>query len=232
VDAIQDLEPGRLSRPIDLSGKRHLFMVAEKLPPEYAPLEDVEDEIRQALYPHVTEEEMREHFEENPDEFATASGGDDVSHILLVSREDAETVLEEIRTGEATFDDIAGSPRNMDKVAAARGGKVEGQIAIPTIRQAIEKAELGKVYPEPVQSPVGWHVLRVGARRTTDEVTFEDVKERIEQKLLTEKQREAERWWIEELKNRAEIETLLEGGGGMGGLQSMLGGMGRGMVDG
>lgn len=225
VDAVKDLDPGEITGGIDLSGKRHVFMVAEELPAEFEEIEEVEDEIRQALYPHVTEEEMREYFEENKAEFDKPSGGDVVSHVLLASKEDAEEALRKIQAGQRTFEDVASGPENMDRAAAAKEGKVEGQIMIPSIREAIEKARAGEVYPEVVESPVGWHVLKVGAKEAPKKVTFESVRGQIEQKLLVEKQREAERWWIEELRNRADIETYMEGAGGLGGLQSMLGGL-------
>lgn len=217
VNALKDLKSGEVSGVVELSGKRHLFYVVSRSADEFTPLADLEDEIRQALNPSVTDEEVAEYFEANRAEFErdVAPKGETTFHILLASKADAEEALATITSGEKTFDEVARSDLNRDRIAAPQGGKIQGTIAIPAIRAALDSTAAGEVHPKPVQSPVGWHILKAGEAEQggdePEEVTLESVRDQIETKLLEDRRQALQKQWMDELRERAEVERLLEG---------------------
>ena len=134
--------------------------------------------------------------------------------------------LQQIRDGQKKFEDVASSDLNMDRAARQKAGKLEGKIQVPAIVKAVAETASGELYPQPVKSHVGWHILRVGVRKEVEPVTFESVQDEIRERLLETKEREVEQGWIQELKNRARVEILLEQQANP--FAGMLGGLGGG----
>ncbi len=226
VEAVKNLGPGQVSQPVDLSGFRHLFFVAGVLPETFRPQAEVEDQIRQALNPTVSDEEARSFFDSNSKDFQTETGGDEVFHALFSSRQDAEEALAGIRSGAQSFEDVVRGPGNMDRVTAKDGGRIKGEISVPSIRTAVEAAAPDTLISEPLESPIGWHLVRVGAKKKSVEAKFEDVAAKVRERLLAEKRRQTEREWVSELRARARIETKLEAQANP--FASLMGGLGAG----
>lgn len=225
VDAVAQLEAGELSEPVNLSGKQHLFYVKARPEREYRPLDEVREEIMGVLKPVVAENEMREYFEQNKAKYEQRTqGGAKVYHVLLRNEARASELISQIQSGAKDFDQVARSDENLDQSTKGQGGLIAGDVRIPSIAEAVKETEAGALYPEPVKSFVGWHIIKVGAKDPVKQVAFEDVQEEIRQKLLQDKQRDVEQSFVKELKNRARIEKFLETPANPFG--SMLGGMG------
>lgn len=226
VQAVEALPPGGLSAPVKLSAKHHVFYVAEVPERGYRPFDEVQADIRAMLDPQVSDGEMREYFEQNKAKYqGQTTGGDEVYHVLLRDRARAQDLIDAIRNGQKEFDVVARSEDNMDAATRKDGGRIAGQVAIPSIQKAVAATEAGGVYPEPVKSPVGWHILKVGKRAEAKPVGFEAVRDEIRQKLLEDKGSEVEQGFIKELRNRARIQNMLEEAGGNP-LAGLLGGLG------
>lgn len=206
VSAIQDLPEGEISRPVPFGSSLHLFQVVKRLPLRFTPLnDDIREEIKDCLNPAVTEEELRSYFEQNRDEFRTPAKIK-LQHVLLLDEETADEVLQKALRGE-DFDHLART-YSRDATTASKGGTIEGDVKIPSIRAALNAAEPGRVYPELVKSPFGFHVLKLLSSEQAKEPTFEDVRATLEQRLTRQKKDAIFEAWISELRNQAQIKKL------------------------
>jgi parvulin-like peptidyl-prolyl isomerase len=211
VAAVEDLPAGGLSEPVSLSGMEHLFYVSELPEREYRPFESVKEEIEGILKPSVSENELKEYFEQNKAKYQKqSSGGTKVYHVLLRSQKRAQELIAQINDGRKTFDEVARSDDNMDQSTIREGGLIHGEVRIKAVSEAVSKTASGELFPKPVKSFVGWHIIKVGEKTEPKPVTFEEVKEEIRKRLLEEKRRDVEKGFIKELRNRAQVEKFLE----------------------
>lgn len=96
------------------------------------------------------------------------------------ARERARLAIESLRTGAASFDELARTLS--DCPSAAEGGRLGllkiGDLA-PEVEGALLALEPGTIGAEPVRSRYGWHVLRLEQRVEARELPFEQVKDKI-----------------------------------------------------
>lgn len=101
-------------------------------------------------------------------------------HILVPSREEAAAALAEINGG-ATFASVA-TRVSRDPGSASKGGDLgwvrRGDL-VPEFTVAFRNTETG-LYPEPVRTPYGWHVIHVEEVRPVQVPRFEEVRGRLE----------------------------------------------------
>ncbi len=114
-----------------------------------------------ATVPEPTQEEIDAHREENAASFTEAC----VSHILVETEEEANEVLTRLEQGDE-FGELATELSNDPGSAANNGilpcGNPEGYVE--PFRDAVLDGPIGEVYPTPVQSQFGYHVILVTDR--------------------------------------------------------------------
>lgn len=107
-----------------------------------------------------------------------------VAHILVEKEDEAKQVIADLQKGQK-FDEIA-KQRSKDPGSKDRGGDLDwnapGNFVKP-FSDAMVKAEKGKFTPQPVQSPFGWHVIRVDDVRDAKVPPFEEVKPQLQQRM-------------------------------------------------
>jgi peptidyl-prolyl cis-trans isomerase C len=106
-------------------------------------------------------------------------------HILLKSKEDADTVIKELQGG-ADFAKLA--QQRSTGPSASNGGDLgffRRDQMVPAFAQAAFALEPGQFTTEPVQTQFGWHVIMVLDRRTV-EPTFEESEPQLRQELARE----------------------------------------------
>lgn len=107
-----------------------------------------------------------------------------VAHILVEKEDEAKQVIADLQKGQK-FDEIA-KQRSKDPGSKDRGGDLDwnapGNFVKP-FSDAMVKVEKGKFTPQPVQSPFGWHVIRVDDTRDAKVPPFEEVKPQLQQRL-------------------------------------------------
>ncbi len=105
------------------------------------------------------------------------------SHILVTTREEAETILEDLEGG-ADFATIAGE-KSIDTTSAVNGGDL-GYFAreqmVPTFAEAAFTTEIGQMSGI-VQSDYGFHIIKVADKRTYTQ-TFEEAQQTIMYTIL------------------------------------------------
>lgn len=123
------------------------------------------------------------------------------SHVLVESEEEAEKLLEDIEKG-ADFAEVA-TEHSADRGTASKGGDLgfftQDQM-VPEFAEAAYALKAGEV-SEPVQSPFGWHIIKLHERRKLPLPTLEEVRPQIEKQLHSE----ADQQYILDLLKDADI---------------------------
>lgn len=116
-------------------------------------------------------------------------------HIMVGTREAAVAVLEELRGG-APFADVA-KRVSKDPGSAARGGDLgwlQAGMMEPAFAAAMRSAGTG-LYPDPVSTKFGWHVVKVDEVRPVTMPSFEEWSQREARRLAVSKtQAQAATW--------------------------------------
>ncbi len=147
----------------------------------------------------VTEEEVRKFYEDNKDQLV---GGDTVtaSHILVEEEAVALDLIEKIKSGEMSFEDAAKSfstcPSGKEGGSLGEFGK--GQM-VPEFEAACYAMEVGEI-SSPVKTQFGYHVIRLDGKKEAAQIPFAEVRERLEEKVLSDKQEKAYRSKINQLQ--------------------------------
>ena len=174
----------------------------------------IKDKLEAALAA-VTDEAVKEFYDANPKEF-TQPAGRLVSHILVrvpadaseAVKTDARAKAEGIRKtllDGADFAKLAGEVSEC--LSRSRGGELG---VIPRGREAksFEDAVFGQeigAIGEVVESPVGFHVIKVTGEQEEKLFPFDDVKERLSAVLKAQAQQKVTAEYITELKDKATI---------------------------
>jgi peptidyl-prolyl cis-trans isomerase C len=105
-------------------------------------------------------------------------------HILVPTESAAREALAEVRGG-ADFADVA--RRRSTGPGSAEGGDLgffrRGDM-VPEFATAAFALQPGQISENPVQSPFGWHVIKVEERRQTPPPPFEEVAQAVRQQLV------------------------------------------------
>lgn len=132
----------------------------------------------------VTDDQMKQEFEKNKDQFTTAS----VRHVLISfkdpktnkerKKEDALKLAKEVKAkldAGADFATIA-KKYSEDPGSASKGGLYENESVaqwVPTFKKAVETQPINKI-GDPVETEYGYHIIKVESR---NEPTFDKLKD-------------------------------------------------------
>ncbi len=149
----------------------------------------------------VSEEAVRKIYDEN---IGTLKPEPQVHarHILVETEEEAEAVAERLKKGE----DFAAVAKEKSKDPRAEGGDLgffgRGQMVKP-FSEAAFALEVDEI-SEPVQTPFGWHIIKIEEKRDRKPPSFEDVKDALMAQLVQQMAAKM----VRELNAAAKIEVL------------------------
>jgi peptidyl-prolyl cis-trans isomerase SurA len=141
-------------------------------------------------------------------------------HILIktseaVSQDDARRRLTDLRErivrGGADFADLA--RQYSEDGSAARGGDLGWLYpgdTVPDFERAMDALQPGEI-SQPVQTPFGWHLIQVLARRKAD-VSADRIRQRARVVLRERKSEEAYQEWLRQLRDSTYVELRLDQG--------------------
>ncbi|MGM0548698.1 MAG: peptidyl-prolyl cis-trans isomerase [Bacillota bacterium] len=158
----------------------------------------------------VSEEDVKEYYENNKEKFETEAQKK-VSHILFDNEEKAKEVLAEIEAG-SDFAEMA--KKHSTGPTAEKGGNLgyisENERGLDkTFRNAALKLEVGEVTSEPVKTQFGFHLIKVTDYREAGVRDFAEVKTQIKSNLRNKKKSQAFQDFVENLREKAEIDIKL-----------------------
>ena len=122
-------------------------------------------------------------------------------HILLQTEEEAQVVIEELKGG-ADFQELAKA--KSQGPSAPNGGDLgwfKAETMVPAFADAVKVMEKGTTTTEALNTRFGWHVILLEDKRTTEQPSFDDVKQNVQQSLT----RKTIEKYVDELEGKATI---------------------------
>ncbi len=151
---------------------------------------------------NVSDEELADLYDQRRDEFDLPERRE-VRQIVTESRETAESARQQILEGR-DFLEVAQEVANMDAETTDLGEVTRDRLLSELADAAFALSVNG--VSEPVESPLGWHILRVESILPGRQQTLEDVRDILTEEIAAEKSIDA----LFELSNR--LEDTLGGG--------------------
>ena len=155
----------------------------------------------------VTEEEEKAFYEANKAQFVKEPQVS-AKHILVDTEELASKVADEIAAGKA-FEDAAREYSTCP--SKEQGGNLgefgRGQM-VPEFDSAVFSMDVGEVTETPVKTQFGYHLIRLNKKSTGEKIPFPEVKDRIKEALLAEKQQKAYSSKVAQLKILYPVDIL------------------------
>lgn len=161
----------------------------------------------------VDEKEMKEHYNKNVNDFTEKPNGVKLAQIVVEKKEEAEAIKKKL-DGGADFAKIA-KEKSKDEMTKSKGG----EIGFLTYRELYQKPYLTSTMTlkkdevtAPVQDEDGFHIVKVLDKTDYPAKKYEEVKERINEKLIAEKKlktwEENMKKWKEEVKAKTYEDNL------------------------
>jgi peptidyl-prolyl cis-trans isomerase C len=162
----------------------------------------LEKEIRDKVV--VTDAEVKEYYDNNPERYKRDAGVR-ASHILVETEEDGNFILAKLKEG-GDFAKLA-AEYSKDKSSAGNGGDLgffsRGRM-VPEFEEAAFSLEIGEISGL-VKTQFGYHIIKVTDKKEGTQLDFEQAKGLIKRQMLAEKQRDAYRSFVNELKENIKI---------------------------
>jgi parvulin-like peptidyl-prolyl isomerase len=163
--------------------------------------QEVIDKVR------VTQKEMRDLYTRNPRRFARPEQIK-VRHICVGSRDLYDRVMKAIERGEDFVGLVKRYSITPDRANDGELGYIQRGMLPPELENAIfELKRVGALSSprKPVQTQMGFHIFRVEGYRPEGLRTFEEAEPDIRALLVSEREPEAYRRWLEALRRHATI---------------------------
>lgn len=158
----------------------------------------------------VSAAEIESYYEKNKAQFVQKEAKR-ASHILFKpeDKKKAESVLKQVQGG-GDFAALA-KANSIDTATASKGGDLgwPSNPYVPEFENALAKLKKGQTSGL-VQSPYGWHIIRVTEERKGSQQKLADVKDQIEQIIVQQRRADAYQKFLEDLRKDADIEILIE----------------------
>jgi peptidyl-prolyl cis-trans isomerase C len=159
--------------------------------------------VERKLEEGITEEKLRERYEQSKQGADFTHEEVQARHILLPSEEEAKAVIEQLQSG-ADFGELA-KDKSIGPSAEAGGdlGFFRREQMVPEFAEAAFAMDVGAISEAPVQTQFGWHVINVVDKRKV-EPTFAE----SEPQLREEVARDIVTALLEGLRGGAKIERF------------------------
>jgi parvulin-like peptidyl-prolyl isomerase len=169
----------------------------------------------------VTDDEARKYYETHMNEFTTAPSvtlreilvavAADPRGVNAAAEEAAQTKIEDIRTrvttGQESFERLAATLS--DSPSKANGGLI-GPLSVndiaPELRKTLEAMKVGDVTPPLRDSKRGYQLLKLESRSATQTMPFDEARDKISERVFTDKRKAEYQKYLEKLRAQAIIE--------------------------
>lgn len=154
----------------------------------------------------VTDKEVEEYYKKNKEEIKEPEKAK-IKWIILSEEKKAKEILKELEEG-ADFAEVA-KKESIDTATKESGGALGlrgGNELPPEVAEEAFKIELNKLSGA-IKMQQGFAIFMVEEKQAEKQKTFDEAKEEIKNKILSEKQSKAYQDWIEKVKKKAKIDT-------------------------
>jgi peptidylprolyl isomerase len=125
---------------------------------------------------------------------------------LDAARKQAQELSRKAQATPAEFASLA-TQYSQDRASAERGGDTglqPLQQLVPEVRGAVSRLKVGAV-SEPVQSPAGFHVIKLTELQPTRVATLDELRDRLTQALRAQRQEQIAKAYLEGMLNTATL---------------------------
>ena len=146
-----------------------------------------------------TEAEVKEYYEQNRDKLE-AGEAVNASHILVSTEEEANRILDEIKSGSISFEDAA---RKYSSCPSKENGGNLGEFTHGQMVKEFDDAAFAMNEGEisaPVKTQFGYHLIKLNSKIASKTYAFDEVRGELMQMLMKEKQQKAYQSKIGQLK--------------------------------
>lgn len=115
----------------------------------------------------------------------------------------AQLIMDQLGSGKSLAD--LAQAYSIEPIGKKEGGLlpwINLTVLVPALREAVTQAKVGKVWPQPVQGPRGWHVLQVEETRPFKMPKLDDIKPQLTQAVSQAQLRQA----MQDLAKKAKVE--------------------------
>lgn len=184
-------------------------------------LETLTEQIRQQLMTQklieslaadekITAKDIQTYYDANKSQFFQKASKR-ASHILFKVEDKAKAtaILAKVKDG-GDFASLA-KANSIDTATAAKGGDLGWPTTafVPEFQAALDKLSKGQMSGL-VQTPYGWHIIKVTDTRTGSQQSLAEVKSQIEQIIIQQRRADAYQKFLNDLRKKADIEILVE----------------------
>jgi peptidyl-prolyl cis-trans isomerase C len=157
--------------------------------------------------PALTDEEVRAYYDQNQRLFSGAQIH--AAHILVKDEALAKKLREQLDREPEKFEELA-KANSVDTATAARGGDLgffgQGRMVAEFERAAFALEKPGDISPV-IQTPFGFHIIKLIERKDGPSKPFDEVKDRIRVAMLNQRRQEQVTQRFDKIKADAKIEV-------------------------
>lgn len=152
----------------------------------------------------VSDEEIRDWYDANPDKVTTPERRR-VAQLLVASEEEARSAEQRLEEGEAFA--VLVEELSLDTQSSSKGGELGWITAeqTPLGWENVLTLEPGEI-AEPLESDVGWHLIKVLEISPPEPLEFEAVKDAVKAEALKEKRARRKVEWLSQLREVTDVE--------------------------
>jgi peptidyl-prolyl cis-trans isomerase C len=164
-------------------------------------IEKVINRVSQLTTP-IDEPTLRKYYKKHRSDF-TLPEQVRVRQIVVKDRQEAEGLLRRVKRGDS-FEELA--RRHSIGPEAEMGGDLGffGRGDMPEEFDVVFSLKVGET-SNVVQSPYGYHIFQVVARRGQTQSSFDEVKEQVRKMMMREEEDKSFHDWLKKVKKRADI---------------------------
>jgi len=164
----------------------------------------------------ITDAEIQSYYDAHPEEFHKPEQRR-ASHILFKDKAKAEAALKKLQAAPADNELFVKMAKELNQDAATkeRDGDLRFFSKTPTpddegpdpaLREAaFSLKKTGELYPQPIQTAQGFHVLKLTGERPALERTVQDARRLIQNRLWRQKREAAIEKFVADLRSKAEV---------------------------
>ena len=157
----------------------------------------------------VSDKEAEEYYEEHKAELVSEESVS-ASHILVETEEAALEILKKIESGEMSFEACA---KEYSSCPSKENGGSLGEFGrgqmVPEFDKKVFEMSPGEITKEPLKTQFGYHLIRLDAKNAAREIPYLEIKDRLKEAVLEEKQKKAYESKINQLKILFPVDMML-----------------------
>lgn len=156
----------------------------------------------------ATEEHLRNYYDKNSDQFKQPESMR-LRIISIKDEEKAKDIQEKIKSGDDFGETAYHSSEDSYRVKSGDIGYIHKGRMLPAIEAAALKLKPGEV-SDLIHTEDTWFLVKVEDKRPEQQLSFEEVREKLRRELESDRSRELSEKLIADLRAKAKIEVLLK----------------------